>query len=76
VTILRERHDTYQGSPVRTVTLRALVLPLAELGRLVLPGGRLIVLGARPEPAPPFVAQAGTPDAVQVFVRPDVPRET
>jgi 16S rRNA (guanine527-N7)-methyltransferase len=76
VEIQRTRHDAYQGLPARTVTLRALSVPLAELSRLVLPGGRLLVLGARPDPAAPFVPKAGTPVGVHVFESSDVSRET
>jgi 16S rRNA (guanine527-N7)-methyltransferase len=52
VEVRRERHDRYAGEPARTVTLRGLALPLSELAPLAVPGGRLIVFGARP-PAPP-----------------------
>jgi 16S rRNA (guanine527-N7)-methyltransferase len=55
----RERHDTYDGSPGDTVTLRALHLPLGELAPLVVPGGRLLVFGRRPEPSAAFVEKPG-----------------
>ncbi len=54
VQIRRGRHDTYTGAPARTVTLRALALPLAELAPLVAPGGRLVILGGRPVLEGPF----------------------
>jgi 16S rRNA (guanine527-N7)-methyltransferase len=56
VRVLRARHDAYTGPPARTVTLRALSLPLAELAHLVVPGGRLLVFGGRPSPGGPFEA--------------------
>ena len=64
VQVLRARHDEYDGPPARTLTVRALALPLAELGRLVRPAGRLIVFGARPEPVAPFVLERGYPGRV------------
>ncbi len=77
VQVLRSRHDEYEGPPAQTLTVRALALPLAELGRLVRPAGRLIVFGVRPDPAPPFFLEQDTPDGVHVFGRePGVPRET
>jgi 16S rRNA (guanine527-N7)-methyltransferase len=54
VQVLRGRHDTYTGAPARTVTLRALALPLKELAGLVAPGGRLVILGGRPGLEGPF----------------------
>lgn len=77
VQVLRARHDEYEGPPARTLTVRALALPLAELAGLVAPTGRLIVFGLRPEPAAPFVLESGTPDGIQGYRRSaDVPRET
>lgn len=80
VDVRRQRHDTYTGAPARTLTLRALALPLAELARLVEPGGRVVVLGGHAAPAGPFVATgegAGVAGGLSVFRRePDVPRET
>jgi 16S rRNA (guanine(527)-N(7))-methyltransferase RsmG len=81
VQVLRARHDEYEGPPARTLTLRALCLPLPQLGRLVEPAGRLIVFGVRPEPQAPFVLESGmpesgTPEGLHVFRREDVPRET
>jgi 16S rRNA (guanine527-N7)-methyltransferase len=72
VRVLRLRHDAYPGPPAETVTLRALALPLAELRPLVAAGGRLLVFGARPEPAPGFAVSAegsGLPGGLTVFRR-------
>ena len=72
VRVLRVRHDGYSGPPARTLTLRAVALPLAELGGLVLPGGRVLVLGGRPEAGGPFVPTgevAEIPGGVTVFRR-------
>jgi 16S rRNA (guanine527-N7)-methyltransferase len=75
--VVRARHDEYEGPPARTLTVRALALPLAELGRLLEPDGRLIVFGARPEPAAPFVLEPGAPEGLHAFRRgADVSRET
>ncbi len=54
VRVLRDRHDTYEGAPARTVTLRALALPLGELAPLVESGGQLLVLGGSPRLEGPF----------------------
>jgi len=59
------------GDP-ELLTLRAVALPLAELGGLVLPGGRVLVLGGRPEAGGPFVPTgegADIPGGVTVFQR-------
>jgi len=48
VDVRRCRHDAYDGPPARTVSVRALALPLSELAPLVLPGGRLFVWGPAP----------------------------
>jgi len=65
VRVLRVRHDGYGGPPARTVTLRGLALPLADLAHLVEPGGRILVLGGRPEASGPFEATGeGSPVAV------------
>jgi 16S rRNA G527 N7-methylase RsmG len=78
VDVRRQRHDTYAGPPARTVTLRALALPLAEIASLVEPGGQVLVLGVEPGEPGPFVAtREGQAEGVTVFRRPaDVPRET
>jgi len=54
VRVLRLRHDGYPGPPARTLTVRALALPLAELTGLVEPGGRVLCLGGHPEAGGPF----------------------
>jgi 16S rRNA (guanine527-N7)-methyltransferase len=72
VRVLRLRHDRYPGPPSRTLTLRAVALPLAELAGLVEPGGRVVVLGGRPGVDGPFEATgegAGLPGGVAVFRR-------
>ena len=72
VRVLRVRHDGYPGPPARTVTLRAIALPLDELAPLVEPGGRVIVLGGRPRAGVLLVAapEGGAPPAgVSVFHR-------
>jgi 16S rRNA (guanine527-N7)-methyltransferase len=75
--VVRVRHDEYEGPPARTLTVRALALPLAELGRLLEPEGRLIVFGARPEPTAPFVPEPDAPEGLHPFRRgADVSRET
>ena len=62
VAVRRERHDTYTGPPAATVTLRALSLPLGQLSGLVVPGGRVLVFGVAPSPAPGWRAEpAGDP---------------
>jgi 16S rRNA (guanine527-N7)-methyltransferase len=45
IQVLRARHDQYTGEPATNATLRAVRLPLAELRALVVPEGRLWVLG-------------------------------
>lgn len=57
VEVFRGRHDAWPGPPARTVLLRALRLPLAEIAPLVAPGGAIIVLGRPLEPSPGFVAE-------------------
>ena len=81
VRVLRGRHDSYTGAPVRTVTIRALALPLAELAPLVAPGGRLVILGGRPLLDGPFEEETDTgrgPGDTRVFRRlsTNVPRGT
>jgi 16S rRNA (guanine527-N7)-methyltransferase len=72
VRVLRLRHDGYPGPPARTVTLRALALPLAELSALVSAGGRVLVFGGCPRPGGPFEATRegeGLPGGMAVFRR-------
>jgi len=72
VSVLRQRHDVYAGPPARTLTVRALALPLVELGPLVEAGGRVLWFGARAEASGPF-EPAGDGErltqGVQVFRR-------
>jgi 16S rRNA (guanine527-N7)-methyltransferase len=71
VQAMRRRHDGSAGKPARTLTLRALALPLAELRPLVEPGGRLIVFGGprrSGEGFRPTREGAELPGGVQVFV--------
>jgi 16S rRNA (guanine527-N7)-methyltransferase len=75
VTAVRARHDEYIAPPSRTVTLRALALPLTELTPHVADRGRLLVFGTPQGPAGPFVERAGAP-GVHVFDWRDVSRET
>lgn len=72
VRVLRVRHDGYPGPPARTVTLRAVALPLGELAPLVVPGGRVLVFGGRPRVGGPFEATGegeGLPGGVTAFRR-------
>ena len=57
----RARHDAYPGPPAANVTLRALRLPLRELGRSCSRGGRVIVFGTPPGEEPPLPAGASAP---------------
>lgn len=50
VRVERLRHDEYTGPPQDTVSVRALTLSLEDLARLTTPGGRILVMGTRPEP--------------------------
>lgn len=72
VRVLRVRHDGYPGPPARTVTLRAVALPLADLAPLVSPGGRVLVFGGRPRASGPFEATGegdGLPGRLAAFRR-------
>lgn len=68
IQVLRVRHDAYAGPPARSLTLRALALPLPELLPLLEEGGRVYVLGRPPKCAPPFVAE-GRAGGAHVFRR-------
>jgi len=73
VRVLRVRHDAYPGPAARTVTLRALAIPLDELAPLVEPGGQVLVFGGRPEAGGPFElapGSEGVPGGVTAFRRP------
>jgi len=75
---LRIRHDGYRGPAARTVTLRGVALPLPSLRHLVEVGGRVLVFGREPDPAPGFVpepSRLALPSGAHVFRR-NVPRET
>jgi 16S rRNA (guanine527-N7)-methyltransferase len=61
IRVLRVRHDAYPGPPARNLTLRGLALPLADLGRLVEEGGRLLVFGGRPRTDAAFVLEGDRP---------------
>jgi 16S rRNA (guanine527-N7)-methyltransferase len=80
VRVLRLRHDAYEGPAFHTVTVRALRLGQEEVASLVEPGGRLIVLGRRPEGSGAFEKSRaeGIPRGMWVFERLPgrVPRET
>jgi 16S rRNA (guanine527-N7)-methyltransferase len=72
VRVLRLRHDRYPGPPARTVTLRAVAVPLVELAPLVSAGGRVLVFGGRPRVGGPFEAwgeEEGLPGGVVAFRR-------
>ena len=51
VSVLRERHDAYNGPLAATVTLRALAVPMRELAPLLEEHGQIIVFGGRLTPA-------------------------
>lgn len=73
--VVRARHDEYGGPPARTVTLRALRLPVGELLPLLAAGGQLLAFG------PPLrdggtLAEEPAPPGVRRYRRADVPRET
>jgi 16S rRNA (guanine527-N7)-methyltransferase len=69
VEVLRERHDTYSGAPARTVTVRALALPLKGLAPLVAAGGRLVILGRRPPLEGPFQPEEAERTGAHLFRR-------
>ena len=67
--VLRQRHDQYGGPPARTVTVRALALGPAALAPLVLAGGRLLVFGPAPGPAPGWTAERAPAPGIHSLVR-------
>ena len=70
VSVERGRHDDYAGPPARTVTLRALALPLSALVPLVEPGGRVVSFGGRPRLEGPYeVEEAPEGTDLRVFRR-------
>jgi 16S rRNA G527 N7-methylase RsmG len=80
VRVLQERHDSHNGPPARTVTLRALALTLADVAPLVEPDGRVVWFGERPRHDGPFeedIGRGAKGQGFHVYRRsPDVPRET
>jgi 16S rRNA (guanine527-N7)-methyltransferase len=74
--IRRGRHDAYAGPPARTVSLRALALPLSELAPLVSVGGRVLAWGAPLAPAASFRAEPSPRADLHVWRRVDVSRPT
>ena len=81
IRVVRSRHDTYVGEPARTVTMRALALPLGELEPLLQPAGQVVVLGRPPVPHGAFEprpeATGGRADVHVFRLRgTDVPRGT
>jgi hypothetical protein len=62
VEVLRLRHDAYRPSRLaRTITLRGLALPLAEIEPLLESGGRVLVFGGRPSATPGLVSEGQRP---------------
>jgi 16S rRNA (guanine527-N7)-methyltransferase len=77
VRVVRARHDAYDGPAGRTVTIRALRLPPADLERLVAPGGTLLIWGPAPEAGEAFHRMAPPAPGVHALRRHgDVPRTT
>jgi 16S rRNA (guanine527-N7)-methyltransferase len=76
VDVRRQRHDGYDGPPARTVSLRALALPLREIAPLVAPDGRVFVWGVPPSDDPSFLAEPSPGPGVHIRRRVDVPRST
>jgi 16S rRNA (guanine527-N7)-methyltransferase len=70
VRVLRLRHDAYPGPPAANVAIRALRLALPALRPLVEDGGRVLVFGPPPAPAPGWRQVTGPePRVPAVFVR-------
>jgi 16S rRNA (guanine527-N7)-methyltransferase len=67
VIVLRETHDSYQGPPGQTATIRALALPLTALTPLVRSGGQVLVFGRRPEAASGFEPLLEPPGAASIY---------
>ena len=67
--VLRARHDDCRVGSARTVTVRGVRLALPELARLVEDGGRLLVLGATPKMAGPFLPEPAGSGGMHVFRR-------
>jgi 16S rRNA (guanine527-N7)-methyltransferase len=66
VEVRRVRHDGYDGPPGRSVSLRALALPLRALAPLVAAGGRVFVWGPPPAADPEFQSEPSPGPGVQV----------
>lgn len=69
VEVFRGRHDAWPGPPARTVLLRGLRVPLAELVHLTAPGGTVLVLGRPLEPSPAFSSEASPTADLHVYRR-------
>jgi 16S rRNA (guanine(527)-N(7))-methyltransferase RsmG len=81
IEVVRGRFEDYPGPPVRTVTLRAVAANLAELERLLEPGGEVVVFGGQPSAGEGLTLASRHPLAhaeLHVFRRPapNVSRET
>jgi 16S rRNA (guanine527-N7)-methyltransferase len=69
VKVFRGRHDEYPGPLARTVVVRALTLPLGDLAGLLEPGGRVLILGRPPAPAPGFTQEPAEAPDLHVYRR-------
>lgn len=69
VVVFRGRHDEYPGRPARTVLVRALTLALADLARLIEPGGRALILGRPLAPAPGFTEEPSPAPSLHLYRR-------
>ena len=67
--VFRGRHDEYPGPAARTVLVRALTLPLADLSGLTAPGGLVVILGRPAAPAPGFVKQPSPAPDLHLYRR-------
>jgi 16S rRNA (guanine527-N7)-methyltransferase len=68
VSVLRARHDGYEGPAADTVTLRALALRPEDVAPLVRPGGRAVFFGGAPDGAPGWTYE-GSVGAARVYRR-------
>lgn len=83
VAVVRARHDEHPAAAARTVTLRALALPLAAITAHVVPEGHVLVFGRPQPPLGPLEPIPGAPAGIALFRRRaeegrerSVPRET
>jgi 16S rRNA (guanine527-N7)-methyltransferase len=81
IQVRRERLDAYAGAPARTVTLRAVGLPLIDVVDFIEPNGQAVVFGGDPERTSGLILEverAVLHSRVRVFrkVSGDVSRET